>query len=130
MCARARLVVPARERVEPGTRAHRDLGRAGRKRSEGAGEVEDEPPQVQSVRAGPTATPAGANRPHLLPAESRLLPARSRLPPAGSRLPPARSRLPPPPGEGPSRFGVGREEKGAEDGDLEGSGSQAGTESW
>lgn len=38
--ARPRLVVPARG---PGTRAHRNWGRAGRKRSEGAGEVEDKP---------------------------------------------------------------------------------------
>lgn len=41
--ARTRLAVPARGRVKPGTRAHRDWGRAGRKWSEGAGEVEDEP---------------------------------------------------------------------------------------
>ena len=109
MGASARRVVPARGRVVPGTRAHRDLGRAVRKRSEGAGEVEDEPPQVQSVRAGPTAAQAGANRPRLLP--------------AGSRLPPS-------PGAGPGRFGMGRERKGAEDGDLEGPGSLAEAESW
>lgn len=43
MGARTRLVVPVRGRVESGTRAHRDWGRAGRKRNEGAGEVEDKP---------------------------------------------------------------------------------------
>lgn len=92
MGAYALLIVPARGRVEPGTRAHRDLGRAGRKRSEGAGEVEDEPPQVQSVRAGlTTAAPAGANGPSPLPAGSRL---------------------PPPAGAGPGRFRVGRRGKG------------------
>lgn len=101
--ARAQLSVPARGRVEPGTRAHGDWGRAGRKRSEGAGEVEDEPPQVLSVRAGPTAAPAGANRLRLLP--------------TGSCLPPS------PPGRGQVDLRVERKGKGAEDDDGEGPGS-------
>lgn len=50
--AHARLVVPARGRVEPGTRAHGNSGRAGRKRSEGAGEVEDEPPSGTEREGG------------------------------------------------------------------------------
>lgn len=52
VCARAGLVVPARGRVQPGTRAHRDCGRAGRKRSVGAGEVEDRPPSGTEREGG------------------------------------------------------------------------------
>lgn len=61
--ARARLVVPARGKVEPGTRAHRAWGRAGRKQSWGAGEVEDEPHSGTEREGGAAAAPAGANRP-------------------------------------------------------------------
>lgn len=50
-CART-AVVPARERGEPGTRAHGNWGRARRKRSEGAGEVEDEPPSGTEREGG------------------------------------------------------------------------------
>lgn len=63
------------------------------------------PPQVQSVRAGLTAAPTGANRPRLFP--------------SGSRLPL------PPPGWGQVDLWVGGEGKGAEDGDGEGPGSLA-----
>lgn len=95
--ARARLVVPARGRGEPGTRAHGDWGRAGRKRSEGAGEVEEEPPSGTEREGGADGEPPGANRSYLLLAGSRLSPAFA--------------------GAEPGRFGAGREEKGAEDGD-------------
>lgn len=67
------------------------------------------PSQVQSVGAEPTAARAGAHRPRLLP--------------AGFCLPPT-------PGRGQVDLGVGREEKGAEDGDGVGPGSLAEDQAW
>lgn len=52
VCARAGPVVPARGRVEPGTRAHRGCGHVRRKRSEGAGEMEDKPPSGTEREGG------------------------------------------------------------------------------
>lgn len=57
VAARTRLVVPARG---PRTRAHRDWRRAERKRSEGAGEVEDKPPSGTEREGG---ADCGAGRP-------------------------------------------------------------------
>lgn len=101
-CARAPLVVPARGRVEPGTRAHGGWGRAGRKRSGGAGEVEGEPPSGTEREGG-----ASASRELTAPALFPLRPAEP----------------PPPPGRGPRG---GKEESGAEDGGGGRSGCPAG----
>lgn len=68
------------------------------------------PPQVLSVRAGPAAAPASANRPSLLP--------------AGSRLPP------PPPGRIQVDLWVGKEGQGAEDGPWEEPRFLAEVEAW
>lgn len=84
--------------MRTGTRVTRDGSGA-----KAPGRWRTSPPQVQSVRAGPTAAPTGANRPRLLP--------------SGSRLPL------PPLGWGQVDLGVGGEGKGAEDGDGEGPGS-------
>lgn len=101
---RARFVVHARGRVEPGTRAHGGWGRAGRKRSEGAGEVEREPPSGTEREGGASASPE-LTAPALFPQR-----------PAGP---------PPPSGRGPRG---GKEESGAEDGGRGRLGPPAGRE--
>lgn len=104
--ARARLVVPAGGRVEPGTRAHGGWGRAGRKWSGGIGEVEGQPSSGTERAGGAPASPELT-----APAPSRAAPRR------------ASASSPPPPGRGPR---AGKAETGAEDGGRGGPGSPAG----